>query len=974
MNIKHIIIYLLTLWLIFGIACKSSEPAFPTTPEEQPVETGLEEPSPDLPVTEKPEEISHTDVDSLLQEMSLRQKIGQLFFIPVNGTFRNQYDQRYLEWKRLIDRYQVGGLIFMAGDIYGQAVMTRELQQRSEIPLWITQDMEFGAAMRVQGTTRFTPAMGIAATRNPQNAYLKGKITAREAKALGVHQIFGPVLDVNNNPENPVINVRSFSADPEMVAEFGNAFIRGVEEEGLLATAKHFPGHGDTDTDSHLALPVMHHNYERLKSIELRPFQIAIESGLRSIMSAHIAFPNISSNPELPGTLDPEILNGILSDSLGFDGLIVTDGLEMQGITNTFSPGEAVIRSLSAGADVMLISPDEMTAIHEVEMAVKHGRLSEERIEQSVRKILNLKKENGLFENPLPDIHALDYKINTPEHRKISNRIARESVTVLKNENEILPIREIDNQRIVVVSVADDHSGSTGNNLAREMRKYHSNVVFHALDRRTGEEEKENILSDAMNADLLVIGSFIFVRSHQPMQLTDDQLSFLRKLEKLDQPSVLIAFGNPYVLQELKDTDAHILAWSGSSHQVINTVPALFGGSNIAGRIPVDIPGLYDPGDGIEMPHSVIRFDSPETVGFRTDSLMRIDDIMQSAIEDSIFPGGVVTVLKDGVIAWNKGYGYHDYTKTRAVRSNDVYDLASITKVVATTTAIMKLHEEGKISLDDPVSRYIPEYDAPVKSDVTIRHLLLHTSGLPAFRIYVDRLQSRSELIRAVRDEPLENAPGEEYVYSDLGFILLAEIVREVSGQEIDRFIRNQFFNPLRMSSTHFNPGRLGIWMRNRIPPTEIDIIYGRGTVQGYAHDERAYFMDGVAGHAGLFATGEDLGIFSQMLLNKGFYAGKTYLQPATIELFTGHRSPINQRAYGFDRKSEDYTSAGSLLGPNSFGHTGFTGTSIWIDPDSGISIILLTNRTYPNRSYGTEIRQIRPEIADTVMRSLAEP
>jgi beta-N-acetylhexosaminidase len=975
---NHSYLHLLTI-LILTIciitSCKSSGTTFNGETDQREIEIPLAQPDADQQKLsdEKKEYSATVDIDSLIQSMTLREKIGQLFVIPVNGTFINEQDQRYLEWKRLIERYYVGGLIFMSGDIYGQAMLTNKFQKISKYPLWISQDMEFGAAMRVSGTTRFTPAMGVAATGNPDNAFLKGQITAREAKALGVHQIYAPVLDVNNNPENPVINVRSFSADPETVSTFGQAFIAGVESEGLLATAKHFPGHGDTDTDSHLALPVINHSYDRLETVELHPFRYAINNGLRSIMSAHIAFPNISSNPETPGTLDPDILGRILADSLGFNGLIVTDGLEMSGITTKYSPGDAVVRSLQAGADVMLISPDEMTAMYEVEKAVERGIISEERIVQSLRKILQLKKEQGLFDTVEVDIESIGREINTPLYRKVAGRIARESVTLLKNDRNILPISDAKFQRIVVVSVADDRSGSTGTSLASELRRYHSNVTFHVVDQRTGEDEKVKILDDAASADLLIIGSFIFVRSHQPMQLTDEQHAFLHQLQNLDKPSVLIAFGNPYVLNDLENTDVHLLAWSASSHQVRNTVPALFSGQRISGKLPAPIPGLYATGEGIDIPHSGMRFDIPESVGLRTDSLMILDEVMQTAIEDSIFPGGSIAVIKDGVLAWHKGYGYHDYAKTRPVYETDVFDLASITKVMATTTAIMKLYEEGQISLDDKVSDYIPDFDEPGKEFITIRHLLTHTSGLPAFQIYVDRYRTRSEILRAIRNEPLINTPGEEYVYSDLGFILLGDIVEIVSGIPLDRYIRRYFFYPMGMNAAHFNPSRLGNWMSRRIPPTEFDDIYERGVVQGVVHDERAYFMDGIAGHAGLFGSSRDLAIWAQMLLNKGYYNGRRYLDPKTVELFTSSQSPINERGLGFDRKSGDYSSAGSLTGKRIFGHLGFTGTSIWIDPDHNIAIILLTNRTYPHRRYGSEIRNIRPKIADTVMRSITD-
>lgn len=916
--------------------------------------------------------IIESRVDSLIQTMTLDEKVGQLFIVPAYGDFKNDRDPDILRLKRLVTDYHVGGLIFFRGNIYDQAVLTNELQSISRLPLWITQDMEFGAAMRVNGTTRFTPAMGIAATGNSENAYLKGMITAREARALGVHQIFAPVLDVNNNPDNPVINVRSFSADPEIVSEFAIRFMEGAESQGILATGKHFPGHGDTDTDSHLALPTIVHDYNRIESLELVPFRSAIDSGIRSIMSAHISFPNISRNIGLPTTLDDSILQDILIDSLGFDGLVITDGLEMRGITEHYSPGEAVVMSLLAGVDLMLISPDEMTAINELKQAVLTGRISESRLDHSVRKILMLKKTNGLFENRLIDIDALSNEINPPVYQAIADQIGRESVTVLKNNLNLLPIREINRPNILLISVADGNSHPSASVLAREVRRYHSNVRFHSIDARTTDEEFQSLKKDAAHADLILIGSFIMVRSHHPIQMPEEHLERLKEITALGIPTALISFGNPYVVRDLPEADVQILAWSSSSDQVRQTIPAIFGASEIRGRFPASIPGLYEIGDGLHLPHSVVRHDIPESAGMVTDSLIHIDMVMQRAIDDSVFPGGVVAVMRHGALVWEQGYGYHDYSKTRAVRPDDIYDLASISKIMATTTSIMKLVNDELISLDDPVARYIEEFDHGEKRNITIRHFLLHTSGLPAYRIYVDLLRTRTELINAIKNEPLINQPGETYVYSDLGFILLAEIVKIVSGKQVDQFIHDEIFHPMGMHSTLFNPKNRGLPIISRIPPTEIDTVYHRGLVHGKVHDERSYFMDGVSGHAGLFSSAQDIARYAFLLLNGGYYGGHQYLTPEIIDYFTGHRSDINHRGLGFDRKNnEGFSTAGELTGEFTFGHLGFTGTSLWIDPEEDIAIILIANRTFPNRSYGSRISRIRAEISDTVMKSI---
>ncbi|MDZ7692855.1 MAG: glycoside hydrolase family 3 N-terminal domain-containing protein [Balneolaceae bacterium] len=980
--VKNPVLLFLCMAFILFWGCSSSRETAPTEKtqiESIEQESVLESPATTTPDTTdrvkdtNPDAVENGDIDTdaLLAQMTLREKIGQLFVTYANGYFLNEDSETYHELQEKVRKYQVGGIIFSSGHVYGQAIIHNKLQRLSKLPLWITQDMEFGAAMRVQRSTYITPAMGIAATQNPEYAYWAGKITAREAKALGVHQIFAPVLDVNNNPDNPVINVRSFSGDPQTVATFGNAFINGVQSEEVVATGKHFPGHGDTDVDSHLSLPIIKHGYSRLDSLELVPFKAAIDSGIASIMSAHIAFPKIGNTNGMPGTLDQDILNRILIDSLNFNGLVVTDGLEMRGITSKFSPGETVVKALKAGADLMLLSPDEITAINEIEQAVHRGTITEERIDHSVRKLLNWKKQHGLFDDRTVNLNQLDQKINPSEHQLIADEIARKSLTVIKNEKDILPIRPYKYPEVLVVSIADDNSGDTGSYFARLMKEQHPDVTFHVYDQRTSEEEKREILEDAKRADLIVFGSFIYVRSAQPMQLSDEQFKFLHDLANGSTPSLLVAFGNPYIVRDLSQTDAQIMAWSARSDQVRNTVPALFGGSHITGKMPIAIPGHTKMDDGLEIPQTTIRNDQPGTAGFSRDSLRRIDHIMRQAVFDSTFPGGTVTVLKDGVIAYQKGYGYHTYNKLKPVQASDIYDLASLTKVVATTTAVMQLVDQGKIELSDFVAQYIPEFREGPKQNITIKNLLSHNSGLPPFRVYVDSLKEREKILQAVKNEPLIYDTGTDYQYSDLGFILLAEIVEQVSGKRIDNFIRQEFFYTMGMSSTHFNPARFGRWTRSRIPPTEVDSVIRQDTVHANVHDERAYYMDGVAGHAGLFSNGTDLAVYAQMLLNGGTYGGRKYLSEEVIANFTAPQSATSNRGLGFDRKSPDFSTAGQLTSPQTFGHTGFTGTSIWTDPTRDLAIIILTNRVHPYRSYGSNISKIRATVADAVVSSI---
>jgi len=920
--------------------------------------------------------VDSTEVNTILKNLTLKQKVGQLFFTYASGDFTNEESDEYKRLKRSILEDHIGGLIFFSGNVYGQAMLTNKLQKISRIPLWITEDMEFGPAMRIQGSTRFSPAMGIAATGNPYYAYQVGRITAYEAKALGVDQIFAPDIDVNNNPDNPIINVRSFSSDARTVAAYGTAYMHGVLDEGLVPTAKHFPGHGDTHIDSHLQLPVSRFGYTRLDTLELVPFRKLIDNGVPSIMSAHIAFPKISGKKALPGTLDPDILNKLLKDTLKFHGLVITDALRMDGITNHYSPGKAAVMAIQAGADILLLSPDQYTAIHDVIDAVKSGKISEKRIDQSVRKILLWKIRRGLFQKDQVNLNELDQKIHTKDHVLLSRKIARKSVTVLKNRHHILPIEPHRYPRILVVAMSDDEDGNTGKELASMMREYHPTVTFRLYDKRTCRSDLNRIIREASNYSLIVVGSFVHVKTASKIQLSDEQIHFLKRLEAQHRPLALIAFGNPYVVRDLPDADVQVCAWSASNNQVEQTVPALFGASEINGKLPIDIPPHYKRGFGIHIPKTILRTDDPEVAGLSSDSLYHVEQIMRRAIRDSVFPGGVVAVVKNGILAYNKGFGYQTYKKLKHIDKNDVYDLASLTKVVATTASIMKLYDEGKLDLNAHLSQYFKAFDKGPKKKITVSDLLTHTSGFPPdFPMsYLGRFHGRKALTKAAMEVPLINPPGTKYVYSDINFITLGALVRKISGMSLDKFAYHNIYFPLDMHYTMFNPLKHGRWLLKLIPPTEIDTTLRHKIIHGQVNDERSYYMGGIAGHAGLFSTSHDLAAFAQLLLNKGTYEGTLIYTPQTVSLFTKKESDISNRGYGFDLKSpEGFSTAGKLMDNRTFGHLGFTGTSLWIDPTRNLAIIILTNREYPHRKGSKGINHVRAKVADAVVRSIIE-
>ncbi len=881
----------------------------------------------------------------------------------------------YKKLRKLVESDQVGGVIFFRGKASDQVNLANHLQELATIPLLMAQDMEYGAAMRVEEATRLIPAMGVAATGNPENAWLMGWITAVEAKALGVHQVYAPVVDVNNNPLNPVINVRSFSEDPAKVSLFANEFIKGVQSTGLLATAKHFPGHGDTENDSHFTLPVIRHDYARLDTVELPPFRGAIDAGIASIMSAHISFPNLSDQPRVPGTLDPNVLGRLLVDSLRYEGLIVSDALEMRGVTSVFKPGEAAVAAIHAGVDLLILSPNEDVAISAVVKAVQDSLISESRIDASLRKLMYWKFQLGLFENSASSSAYAAEIVGNKKHRLISDRIARESVTLLKNEKDILPLSELKQKRILLLGVANDRSGNTGRTLAEEMSKYHPSVEFMSLNPRTTASQQQAILRAARAADVTVVATYYTVVAGELTTTPGPRERFLKQIQDLRKPSVVLALGNPYTMSTMPKAESHIVAWSGHEQHVPSVAAALFGASDVTGRMPVTIPDLYPRGSGIDMTKSRLRVDAPESVGMIPDSIATIDAIMQQAINEKVFPGGVVAVVKDGVLIHHKAYGRHTYEPdARPYQSDDLFDLASLTKVIATTTSVMRLVDQGKLSVNDRVSKYIPEFDTEEKRLITIRQLLTHESGLPAFRVYVDRFKTRPEILEAVLNEPLINRPSTEYVYSDLGFITLAQIVEIVSGMSFDAYTKKELFEPMGMHSTGFNPLKSDSALLERIPPTEIDTIYRKLTVKGEVHDERAWYMDGLAGHAGLFSTAADIAAWATMLQQGGNYGGHTVSGSSTVDLFTARQSVLAKRGFGFDMKSDTgFSSAGTMMSPTTFGHTGFTGTSVWMDPERDLTVIVLTNRTWPYRGTAGPIGRVRASIADAAVQSISK-
>ncbi|MFO8099489.1 MAG: glycoside hydrolase family 3 N-terminal domain-containing protein [Salinibacter sp.] len=910
-----------------------------------------------------------TWADRQLAEMTLDEKIGQLFMVRMDGSFENAEASTYRTLVDLVENFEAGGILFGPGTPMAQITQVNDLQERAERPLLISQDTEYGVGMRIDEATRFPPAMALGAARDPSLSYRVGYATAREARALGVHQLYAPVADVNNNPDNPIINTRSFGEEPSRVGAMAGAFIQGAQDGRTVATAKHFPGHGDTDVDSHLDLPVLRFDWARLDSLELMPFRQTMEAGVESIMTGHLALPALEPDSSVPASLSPAITGGLLRDSLGFDGLIVTDALNMRGVTKNFGPGEAAVRILESGADQILMSRDPHIARAAVREALEEGRLTMETIDASVRRVLEAKQGLNLQENRQVSLDTTRHQVSTRRNEVLASTIARRSLTLLRNEGDLLPLTPPAKRDVLVVTFNDGDSPRVGSSFIRALddRPAVDKITTRRIDDRSDEADVEEYLERAGEHDLVVVPTHLQVQAWGgDLGMSGHHEAFLEGVIEDGPPTALVAFGNPYVPSDLDPAPEAVLAAYGSgTHSQRAAAQALVGAAGTPGQLPVTVPGLADAGEGLSQPQVAPREDHPESVGMTAEPLAQIDSVLRRGVLDRAFPGAAVSVGRGPVITKHDTYGYYTYDRTKAVTSSSPFDLASLTKVVATTTAAMLLVEDGHLDLDEPVATYLPAFAQAGKEGVTVRQLLSHSSGLPAYLGPDRRGDTPEALVDTIMATPPEYTPGTQSTYSGLGMITLLRIVETITDQPFDDFCRERIFDPLGMHDTGFRSV-------NTSDPSYVVPTLDSTGYRGSVHDPMARVMDGVSGNAGLFSTVEDLTRFATMMANEGELYGHQFLEAETIEEFTAQAEvPGSTRALGWDTKSpEGYSSAGDAFGTGSFGHTGYTGTSLWIDPEQDLYVLLLTNRTYPEDS-DERIQSIRPEVANRAYRSI---
>ncbi len=941
-------------------------------------------------------------VDSVMSSLNLDEKIAQLMMIR---TYSNKDKAYYTKIENIIKTYNIGGLCFFQGGPVSQAKLTNHYQSVAKTPLLIAIDAEWGLGMRLDSTFSFPFQMTIGAIKDNNLVYDMGAEIARQLKILGIHINFAPVVDINNNPLNPVINSRSFGENRNDVADKGIAYMKGLQDNGIIATAKHFPGHGDTDSDSHYTLPIINHTTERLDSLELYPFKELINHGLNGVMVAHLFVPELDSSKNTPTTLSKYVVSDLLKDSLDFDGLVITDALDMKGVTSFHQPGEIEVKAFLAGNDILLLPQDVKVAISGIKKAVESGIIIESDLEKRCRKVLKYKHIVGL-DNYYPSITDSLYKrLNNVNNELITRKIYESAITVVHNNDDLLPLRELDTLKIATLSIGSPEINPFQSMLSNYCEIDHYNIL------KTFSEKKAATLINKLSEYSLVIASIhnTNIYPHKNFGITPQSLNFINNIA--DSTNVLlIMFASPYSLEQLPDPEkfeAIILGYQ--DNKISNEIAAqiIMGSIDASGNLPVTASDNYPVKSGIRI-NSInrLKYTIPEDVKIASQDLLKIDSIVLFNIKERAIPGCQILIAKEGKVIYQKSFGYHTYKKGNFVKNTDLYDLASITKVAATTISIMKLQDEKMVDIDHKMVWYLPYLRGTNKEDIIIREMMAHQARLkPWIPFYLNTINENKldkDLYASVFDEnhtvkvakdlyisdnykyiiydsivTSKLRKRKQYKYSDLGFYLLKQSIENLTNQPLEKYVEESFYKPLGLQTMCFNP--IERYQLKNIIPTEKDNYFRDQLIRGYVHDPGAAMLGGVSGHAGLFSNANDLAILMQMLLQGGHYGGKKYLNSNTISQFTKMQFPLNdnRRGIGFDKPDPDNRDDGPTcesVSDLSFGHTGFTGTYAWADPEYNLIYIFLSNRIHPTAkntklikmNTRTEIQQV---IYDAILK-----
>jgi beta-N-acetylhexosaminidase len=913
-------------------------------------------------------------VDSVFNSLTPDQRLGQLFMV---AAYSNKDLKHVKEIKDLVVNYNIGGLIWMQGGPVRQGQQANYYQSIAKTPLLYSIDGEWGLAMRLDSTMRYPKQMTLGAIQNDSLIYAMGGQIARECKRLGIHVNFAPVADVNNNPLNPVIGMRSFGEDKVKVAQKAYMYMAGMQNEHVMANGKHFPGHGDTDSDSHKTLPFMPHSTERLDTLELYPFSYLFDRGLASIMVAHLNIPSLDTTQNLASTLSPKVVTDLLKNKMGFKGLIFTDALNMKGASAFFEPGLVDVKALLAGNDVLLFTENVPKAMAEINKAIAEGLIAREEIDERCKKILKAKYWCGLNEKQQVVTHNLFKELNTKEGEALNDRLAEAAVTLLKNENDFLPLKKMDNLRIAEVSFGIEEKNALFNTL-----KDFANVEHIAIAHDAKSLAINAAFEKINKADLVIVQlNKTTLKADNNYGVGNQTLRLLDSIAAL-KPSALVIAGNPYLLNKINTVsnfEAVILAYENMPSLLKASANAMMGINKISGKLPVTTKLFpYNSGITIEPLAQNIKLTASEN--FKKKKFGSIDSIALAGITERAYPGCEIVALQNGDIIYQKAFGAFTYNHdSKPVDNGTIYDLASITKIAASSLALMKLESEGKFDHRQTLGFYLPYLRGTDKENLRIEDVLSHQAGLPAWiPFYLRTINKKDEYKPGFYDDkPSENFPTQvakdlyvvkgyqdsiykriidakletpgKYLYSDLGYYFMQQIIEQLAQKNLNDYVKD-IYAQLGLALS-YKP--LNYFSVNQIAPTENDTKFRKQIVRGYVHDPGAALLGGVAGHAGLFGNALDLAKIMQLYLNKGELNGVRILDSNVVKDFTAcHFCPDNRRGLCFEKPEPDLkkdSPVNSECSLESFGHSGFTGTFAWADPKNNLVVVFLSNRVYPN-------------------------
>ncbi|MGR7814196.1 glycoside hydrolase family 3 N-terminal domain-containing protein [Lacinutrix undariae] len=953
-----------------------------------------------IPITRSPLAHKNVDaqkkwVDSIYNSLSLNDKVAQLFMVQV---FSSQDAKTKSKIVKLVRDNHIGGLIYSKGGPVRQAQLNNELQSAAHIPLLIGMDAEWGLSMRLDSTYAFPWNMTLGAIKDVKLVEKTGFQIGEHCKRLGVHFNFAPVVDINTNPENPIIGNRSFGEDRDNVTEKALAFMKGMQNAGVLANAKHFPGHGDTHSDSHKTLPTIDFSERRIDSIELYPYRKLIKEGLSSVMVAHLNVPSLESKSGLPSSLSKNIVTNILKERLNFEGLIFTDALDMKGVSNFNESGAVDLAAFEAGNDVLLMSENVPVGISKIAEAVTNGDITQERLALSVKKVLMAKYKVGLNDYSPVGISHLTEDLNRLKDDLLYGELMENAVTVVKNKNHILPIRHLDTTQIAYVKFGDDSNSVYVN----ELRKY---TKVHEVTANTLDE----MLKKLDNYNTVIIGLHTSNASPwKAYKFKNKELVWLYEIARTNNV-ILDVFSRPYSLIDLhsiENIQGIVMSYQNSDIAQQKSAQILFGALPAKGHLPVSAGEHFSVGTGVE--YNAIQslsYGLPESVGMSSEKLKALDEVANFAVNEKMTPGIQLLVARKGKVIYNKTFGKHTYDGDEVVKTDDLYDVASLTKILATLPLLMELKDKGAVSVNTKLSTILPEYKNSNKKDVTLKQMLSHYARLkpwvPFYSATLDSLRKPDpKYYRKKYSEKFNIKVADEvylrhdypdsiqkiikesdllstlrYRYSDLPYYILKKYIEDYYGQTLDVLVQDHFYKSLGANHTTYNPSKL--FSDSQIVPTEIDDYYRYQEVRGYVHDMGAAMQNGVGGHAGIFSNANDVAKIMQMYLQKGFYGGKRYFKTETINLFnTCHYcTKNNRRGIGFDKPQlGDVGPTCGCISMTSFGHSGFTGTYAWADPEEEIVYIFLANRTYPKAGKNRLLKEnIRTEIQRLIYEAIVD-